>query len=118
MAALSALVLRAPEHGVCSSTPGRVREVQLAPDSFGFLLQQAGGTSGTLYVTTKSGYTDEAASPTLGVADDQVTILPTGEATLHLGPPTSTGSARSIFVASDTASATFKVVPLGIEVMR
>ena len=118
MAALVATVLRAPEHGVCSSTPGRVREVQLAADAFGFLLQQAGSTSGALYVTWKTGYTDEAASPTLTADDDQITVSPGGSASLQLGPPTSVGTARSIYVSSDTASATFKVVPLGIEVMR
>lgn len=118
MAALVATVLRAVEHGVCSSTPGRVREVQLAADAFGFLLQQAGSTSGTLYATWKTGYTDEAASPTLGADDDQVTVLPGGSVSMPIGPPTAVGAARSIYVSSDTASATFKVVPLGVEVMR
>lgn len=123
MAALTCSTLRQPYHGACSSTPGRVRQVIVPSDCWGVFVQQEGGTGGTLYVTNASSeggvaFADEAASPTL-VAGDDVLVIPTGEnGTLLLGPPTATGSTRSIWVGSDTASATFKAIASGIEVMR
>lgn len=111
--------MRQPKAGTCSSTPGRVRAVVCPADCWGLLIEQAGATSGTLYASAASGYTDEAASPTLIASSDAYTILPTGTFTVYLGPPTGAiGATRSVYIGSDTASATFIASPLGIEVMR
>lgn len=117
MAVLSCTSLHLPKHGACSTTPGRVREVRVPASCHAVFIEQAGAVSGTLYVTSASGYTDEAASPTLVAASDAITILTSGSFTLILPVRAdATDGTRSIFIGSDTNGTTFKVQPLGIEV--
>lgn len=119
MAVLTCSVLRKPKAGACSATAGRVREVICPPDTHGVFIEQTATVAGVLYVTDASGYTDEAASPTLVAGSDAVTIPQSGSFTYLLGAPTADQqTTRSIFIGSDTNNATFKVQPLGVEVMR
>lgn len=114
--------MRLPKAGTCSATAGQVREVICPADTWGLFVEQAGATAGTLFATPSRAdvaYADEAASPTLVLAGDGY-VIPVGESlTVYLGPPTGApGTTRSVFISSDTASATFKASPLGVEVMR
>lgn len=114
--------MRLPKAGTCSATAGQVREVICPADTWGLFIEQAGATAGTLFATPSRAdvvYVDEAVSPTLVLADNCYVIPVGGSLTVYLGPPTGTpGATRSVFVSSDTNSATFKACPLGVEVMR